>query len=58
MNTCEEQKQSNSAQSVDENRYYRDENFDLYAIIDETDTHYLCEGLKGDCVGKIVEFAK
>ena len=45
MNTCVQKEQLNSPLAVEENRYYRDENFDLYAIIDETETHYLCEGL-------------
>jgi len=38
--------------------YYRDKNLNLYRIIDETADFYICEGLKGPHVGRIVNFHK
>ena len=38
--------------------YYRDENLNLYKIIEETADAYLCEGLKGPDTGRIVSFHK
>lgn len=38
--------------------YYRDEDLNLYKIISETSDLYVCEGLKGPHVGRIVSFHK
>lgn len=38
--------------------YYRDNELNLYKIIDEMQDLYICEGIKGKYCGNIVNFHK
>ena len=38
--------------------YYRDDDLNLYRIMDETPDLYICEGLKGPNTGRVISFHK